>query len=319
MPAYRADEITPPDSRFSVELLADAIRSAVDAVRAPLPDELGGGEVAWGNELEARPISENGEAVGARRCAGYLARYATKSTELAGGLPHRITPDDVDSAPVREHVRRYMRAASTSHEAVEDAAGDQVRAALPAETAADPERLALRVLRAMSHDERVALRLSGGGEVVGCIMRRTPTELSLDTGETVQLDDVRVVAAAPWPEKRNPRDRRLAACAHALGYRGHCLTKSRRYSTTFRALREARERHVHERLLRGDAGESQRELAETALAGRVAYFTYAGRGHFTTADAYLAASAANRARESRQIAREELRAATIDQEVPGER
>jgi hypothetical protein len=44
-------------------------------------------------------------------------------------------------------------------------------------------------------------------------------------------------------------DRRFAACAHTFGYRGHCLTKSRRYSTTFKALHEARERHVHEQLL----------------------------------------------------------------------
>jgi hypothetical protein len=93
MPAYRAEECRPPDSRFTVELLADAIRSAVDAVRAPLPDELGGGEVAWGDELEVRPVSETGDGVRARRCAGYLAKYATKSTELAGGMLHRIAPE----------------------------------------------------------------------------------------------------------------------------------------------------------------------------------------------------------------------------------
>jgi hypothetical protein len=31
-------------------------------------------------------------------------------------------------------------------------------------------------------------------------------------------------------------DRRLAATAHALGYRGHCLTKSRRYAATMVSL-----------------------------------------------------------------------------------
>ncbi|MBD0736155.1 plasmid replication initiator protein [Streptomyces sp. CBMA29] len=35
---------------------------------------------------------------------------------------------------------------------------------------------------------------------------------------------------------------RLRAWAHALGYRGHCLTKSRLYSTTYGALRAARSR-----------------------------------------------------------------------------
>jgi hypothetical protein len=160
----------------------------------------------------------------------------------------------------------------------------------------------------MSHDERVSVRLRGGTEVVGRIKRQTTSELSFDSGETVRLDEVRVVGPAPLPQTRNRHDRRLAACAHALGYRGHCLTKSRRYSTTFRTLRQARELHVRERLLRGAAGESQRQLAESADHGRLAFLTYAGHGHLTTADAYLAASAANRARESRQIAREELHA-----------
>lgn len=36
---------------------------------------------------------------------------------------------------------------------------------------------------------------------------------------------------------------RLRAWAHALGYRGHCLTKSRLYSTTYGALRAARTRY----------------------------------------------------------------------------
>jgi Replication initiator protein, pSAM2 len=97
-----------------------------------------------------------------REVAGYLAKYATKSTEQAGGVLHRVAERQLDALPVREHVRTYMRAAFG--------------------LAADP-------------------------------------------------------ALA---------ERRFEACAHTLGYRGHCLTKSRRYSTTFTALREARERHVHE-------------------------------------------------------------------------
>ena len=43
--------------------------------------------------------------------AGYLAKYATKSTEQAGGLLHRITPDGVTRAKVREHVRTFMSSA----------------------------------------------------------------------------------------------------------------------------------------------------------------------------------------------------------------
>jgi hypothetical protein len=215
MPAYRAEEFRPPDERFTVELLGDAIRETVDVVSAPLPHELGGGRVRWGDELDIRSL---GDGQGRGEVAGYLAKYATKSTEQAGGVLHSVTEYEVDELPVREHVRAYLREAFELH--------------------ADP-------------------------------------------------------ALA---------DRRFGPCAHALGYRGHCLTKSRRYSTTFKALREARERHVHEQILA-----RSRDAAQRAIAGateRIASFEYVGQGHLTAADAFLAASAAGRAREHRRLARE---------------
>lgn len=58
----------------------------------------------------------------------------------------------------------------------------------------------------------------------------------------------------------------LARCAHAFGYRGHVVTKSLRYSTTFGALRGARA-----------AYKSQRGVA--ALKGDDLHFVYAGRGY----------------------------------------
>jgi hypothetical protein len=182
-----------------------------------MPDELGGGTVQWGRELDLRPISDGQER---GEIAGYLAKYATKSTELAGGVVHRVAEHELDELPVRDHVRSYMRSAFT--------------------LGADP-----------------ALQ-----------------------------------------------DRRLAACAHALGYRGHCLTKSRRYSSTFKALREARERHVHEQILARSHDTAQRALA--GAEERIASFRYVGVGHLTAADAFLAASAAARAREQRLAAREAL-------------
>jgi hypothetical protein len=101
--------------------------------------------------------------------------------------------------------------------------------------------------------------------------------------------------------------RRVARNAHQLGYRGHCLTKSHRYSTTFKALREARERHAHEQLLkRRGIPESQRQLITLAKDERIASFRYAGSGHFTAADEFLARSAEARSREERRAAREEL-------------
>lgn len=205
MPAYRVQELHPPSARFDVELLEQAVRETARRVFVPLGD----GELRWGAEVDVDQIGAAGLAP--RRCAAYLAKYATKSTEQAGGVVQRVDADQVDRLPVRENVRTYLRAA---------------------------------------------------------------------------------FALADEPELA---DRRFGRYAHAFGYRGHCLTKSRRYSTTFKALRKAREDHVHAQL----HGESQ-------PPGRRASFTCVGVGHITAADELLAESAAARARERRRIAREEF-------------
>ncbi|WP_243744582.1 replication initiator [Streptomyces hainanensis] len=75
---------------------------------------------------------------------------------------------------------------------------------------------------------------------------------------------------------------RLRAWAHMLGFRGHFSTKSRRYSTTLGALRDARAQWR-----RQQAGEHGTE--ETMLI--VAHWAYAGTG-LTTAEEWLSASLA---------------------------
>ncbi len=319
MPDYRSDQLRSPDSRLTTGLLEEAIRETVAEVSAPVPDELGGGRVRWGDQLDTRALDTQQR----REVAGYLAKYATKSTEQAGGLLHPITRDDVDTAPVREHVRSYLRHAFTLDTAARAHTTEHTAAATPvgpaAETARDPNALARRARRAMSTDERVSVRLRDcRGEHVGRIRSfapgDTPPHLTLDTGQTIALADVAVIATAthtPERPSRDTADRRLGACAHAFGHRGHCLTKSRRYSTTFKALRHAREQHVRDRLTRSDDA-SQRALAEIAPEDRVASFSFAGSGHLTTADAFLAASAAARAHEERRAAREALSLAGVE-------
>lgn len=72
---------------------------------------------------------------------------------------------------------------------------------------------------------------------------------------------------------------RLRAWAHTLGYRGHILTKSRAYSTTYAALRAARASHSAD----------ERELGENTVT-EVAWH-YVGSGH-TPGAAQLAAGIA---------------------------
>jgi hypothetical protein len=105
---------------------------------------------------------------------------------------------------------------------------------------------------------------------------------------------------------------RLRAWAHMLGFGGHFSTKSRRYSTTLGALRRARVAYaIHRR--RGNAlpldawGRPEADQAVMVVAA----WSYIGSGYQTTGEAWLAASAAARAREARRIAKEELRTTTI--------
>jgi Replication initiator protein, pSAM2 len=216
MPKYRADEVHPPTQPFDVELLEETIRATVEAVSAPVPDVLGGGRLRWGDAIDVQRIGAT--SLEAKHCAGYLAKYATKATEQAGGVLHPVTEHDIDALPVREHVRAYLRCAF----------------ALDAELAG----------------------------------------------------------------------RRLGKTAHAFGYRGHCLTKSRRYSTTFKELRAAREAFVHEQLLARSRDTAQ--LAIAAGGTRSVFMRYTGQGHITAGERYLARKGHDAERERRRVAREEL-------------
>jgi hypothetical protein len=135
-----------------------------------------------------------------------------------------------------------------------------------------------------------------------------------------ELDHLRVpahnarLARACWTLGGEPAltGLRLRQWAHMLGFRGHWSTKSRRYSTTLGALRRARAAHADAQRRNGaislDAW--QRPMTDRAVAV-VKAWGYAGTGYRTIGDAWLAASAAARARERRRIAREELTSTTV--------
>ncbi|MER6984289.1 replication initiator protein RepSA, partial [Streptomyces carpinensis] len=97
-------------------------------------------------------------------------------------------------------------------------------------------------------------------------------------------------------------DRRLWAWAHMLGFRGHFSSKSRRYSTTLGALRQAR----------ADYRAAQEHAAlglddvepDTVLI--LADWQYAGHGH-TPGESALAATIARDLQLNRETAREALR------------
>ncbi|MEZ5175153.1 MAG: replication initiator [Acidimicrobiia bacterium] len=88
---------------------------------------------------------------------------------------------------------------------------------------------------------------------------------------------------------------RLRQWAHTLGFRGHWLTKSQRYSTTLGALRAARAEWARTRRASAD-----RPSAATAIKD----WRYLGRGWDNQGDAWLARTAAAEAAEARKLARD---------------
>jgi hypothetical protein len=213
----QGDELVPPPRSFDAQLLADAITAALP--RATVPAEAADAEpYAWGRQHEVRALELGHDPVAAARVAGYIAKYATKSTEDAGGIGHRIEhAHELETLRCREHARRLITSAWQ--------AGDR--------------------------DE-------------------------IDT-------------------------KRVRRWAHQFGFGGHCFTKSRRFSTTFKALREARAEHAANHAAR--AGRASVKSDHNLI--HISEWSYAGRGYRKAGDALLAASSHARAREHRRLAREE--------------
>jgi len=88
---------------------------------------------------------------------------------------------------------------------------------------------------------------------------------------------------------------KLRHWAHTLGFRGHWLTKSRRYSTTLGNLRAARARWTAQRT------ESSPAVDEVAA---VKEWRYLGRGWDTPGDEWIVRTAAPARAEARRLARE---------------
>lgn len=86
-----------------------------------------------------------------------------------------------------------------------------------------------------------------------------------------------------WALARRFPDARLDRWSHQLGHRGHFLTKSRGWSTTFAALRQARRDHQEAKRL-----ESLAKLNDNARIAIEARWNFAGLGYRSPTEAWLA-------------------------------
>jgi hypothetical protein len=108
---------------------------------------------------------------------------------------------------------------------------------------------------------------------------------------------------------------RLGRWLHMLGFPGHFATKSRRYSTTLGALRQARRDH-RQRTASAERGQVEELPSEEETTLVIRSWQFAGVGYRTTGDAELAAAAAARARERADAARAARRAHAVPGRFP---
>ncbi|MET8353467.1 replication initiator [Micromonospora sp. NPDC005206] len=278
--------VIPPPVGFTAADLDDAIRHAADQVDYTTPahpDYPAGWPVVWGTQLDIRPISLTGSGeVTDGMVAGYLAKYATKSTEVTG---HRSTRLDLDSIgdyadPDGDHTARLIDACW--------------RIGRPTTT---PVPLSQR-----PRDHRPRPGFVKRWECPDC-----GTHTRYAACPTCVAHRQAALDAEPTkPTTDNPYAR-LRRWAHMLGFGGHFLTKARRYSVTFQLLRDTRvtyRRHDDQDQGDRDPIRAADHPDDTTLI--VGTLTFAGVGWHTTGDALLANTAAALARARHATGREEL-------------
>lgn len=125
----------------------------------------------------------------------------------------------------------------------------------------------------------VAKYATKAAECTGTLDRRITQDDRLD--ELPVSPHARRLIAEAWRIGQVPdlADLRTAEWAHMLGFRGHFSTKSRAYSTTLGALRDARAEYARSQ----HADDFPDESTDTVLV--VAHWIYAGRGHLDDPDA----------------------------------
>jgi len=278
--------VVPPPAGITVDDLTEAVHIAcaqIAVTTPPHPDHLTGWPVVWGEQLDVRPLTLAGRGdVTDTMAAGYLAKYATKSTEVTGHTSARLTPDTIDdyANPDGGNIARLIDACWRL--------GRPTYTPAPLTARATPHR------PEPGFQERwTCLDCGGTTRLAVCPHCTDHRQDSLDTGSTK--------SARPNPYAG------LRRWAHMLGFGGHFLTKARRYSTTFAVLRGTRiDYRRHEDTPAPVDGHTTADPVgeETTLV--VGSLRYAGSGWHTAGDALLANTAAAMARERQRVAREEL-------------
>jgi hypothetical protein len=92
---------------LAASALMTAVSTAAQVVAAPWPIAGDSRSATWGQQHDIRPI----DAATGPGVAGYIAKYATKSTDALGHLDHRLTARDLDRLDLPKHLARLVRTA----------------------------------------------------------------------------------------------------------------------------------------------------------------------------------------------------------------
>jgi hypothetical protein len=120
---FNPDQLLAPPAQLTAADLEDAARHAAAAIgfrTEPHPARSGGWLLGWGTELDARTITLPGTSpVTDAMVARYLAKYATKGTEITGHNSRRLDAATISTYadPAGTHVQRLIHAAWTLGEA----------------------------------------------------------------------------------------------------------------------------------------------------------------------------------------------------------
>ena len=153
----------------------------------------------------------------------------------------------------------------------------------------------------------VSKYLVKGSEALGLPQRRIDDDEDIDALEAPEHVRRLVWACCVLSRRQDMAGLKLRDRAHGLGFGGHFLTKSRRYSTTMGALRQGRRDHVRRQQSENSVVLDAWGRPESdALVEVVKTWRYVGWGYLSHGEAWLAATSAARAREQRELAREEL-------------
>ncbi|MEV4321475.1 replication initiator [Microbispora rosea] len=108
--------VIPPPDGLTVEDLTDAVKHAATTIAYTTPghdERPGGWPIAWGDQLDIRPLTLRGDnPVTDAMVAAYLAKYATKGTEVTGHASRRLDKATIDQHADRNgtHTQRLIAA-----------------------------------------------------------------------------------------------------------------------------------------------------------------------------------------------------------------